>query len=199
MDRKLIDYLPRVTREIKEITAVIQAEDPEFQTAWAALETALDDQFVDSSTETGVSRWEGVLEIIPRATEDLGARKFSILTRLNEQLPYTIRTMIQQLESLCGAGSYSVELQNGTYTLSVKVSLAAKSNFDDVKALLDRTVPANIVIDLTLKYNQHINLTEFKHSELRLLTNYDLRNEVLNNGKRNTKLSFVKTASRRFL
>lgn len=199
MDRNLTDYLPNVMKDVKEITAILQVEQPEFSATWDAVEAALNDQFINSATENGVSRWESILKIIPKATEELDTRKFRILTRLNEQLPYTMRTLMQQLESLCGAGGYSVVLENAIYTVHVRVSLVAKSNFDDVKSLLDRTVPANIVIDLTLKYNQHINLAEFKHSELALLTHYDLRNEVLKNGKRNTQLSFEEATSRRFL
>lgn len=179
MDRNLIDYLPQVLKEVRELKLLLQSEQVEIANLWGSIDNALNDQFVIDATEYGVERWEKILGIIPKATEPLDARKFRILTRLNEQLPYTMRSLKQQLEALCGKDGYSIELYNDTYTIEVKVNLIAKSNFDDVDALLQRVVPANMVIDLSLLYNQHLTLGQFTHSQLGQHTHYDLRNEVI--------------------
>ncbi len=179
LDRNLIDYLPQVLKEVRELKLIFQSEQIEIEKLWDALENALNDQFVVDSTEYGVSRWEKILGIIPKATETLDARKFRILTRLNEQLPYTMRTLKQQLEALCGKDGYSIKLYNDAYTIEVKVNLIAKSNFDDVGALLQRVIPANMIIDLKLIYNQHLTLKQFTHAHLQTYTHNQLRSEVL--------------------
>lgn len=155
------------------------AENPEVSQLWSCLADALNDQFVESSTENGVERWEAILSIVPKGTETQEERKFRILTRINEQLPYTWRMLCQQLETLCGEDGYSVELDNGAFTLTVKIALIAKSNFWDVDAMLRRVAPANLVIDLSLKYNQHATLAGFTHEQLARYTHLDLREEVI--------------------
>ncbi len=54
----------------------------------------------------------------------------------------------------------------GAYTLTVKVALSAKSNFDDVDDLVRRIAPANLVIIVELKYNQYETLSKFTHRQL---------------------------------
>ena len=90
-----------------------------------------------------------------------------------------MKTLKQQLEALCGKDGYSIELYNDAYTIEVKVNLIAKSNFDDVDALLQRVIPANMIIDLRLIYNQHSTLKQFTHAHLQTYTHNQLRSEVL--------------------
>lgn len=179
-NRKLIEYLPEFLRDVKEYEAILTlAEQPEMVALWEAEENALNDQFVVDSTENGVSRWEKILGIIPKATDSLEMRKFSILTRTNEQLPFTLTTLNEQLKSLCGEDGYEVKLDAANYILSVKVALTAKSNFNDVNLLLKRVVPANMIIDLSLKYNQQNVISAFTHESLQNFTHEQLRNEVM--------------------
>lgn len=179
MDRNLLDYIPQVLKKVRELKLTFQSEQVEVEKLWGALEKALKDQFVVDATEYGVSRWEKILAIAPKATETLDTRKFRILTRLREQLPHTCTTLKQQLKALCGSDGYSLTLKNEIYTLEVKVNLIAKSNFDDVAALLHRVVPANMAIDLKLIYNPHATLSPFTHGQLQAFTHNRLRSEVL--------------------
>lgn len=179
MDRNLIDYLPQVLKEVKELKLIFQTEQSEVAELWVSVANVLNDQFVIYSTEYGVSRWEKILGIVPKATESLDARKFRILTRLNEQLPYTITTLKQRLEALCGSDGYSINLQNENYTVEVKVNLTAKSNFDDVNALLHRVIPANMIIDLKLIYNTWEVIKGFTWGYLKTKTWGEIKEEVL--------------------
>jgi hypothetical protein len=146
---------------------------------WSAIEDAINDQFVNDATENGVARWESILEIVPKGTETLEVRKFRIISRLNEQLPYTYGKLKQQLKTLCGEDGYALELLNNEYKLIVRVELTVKGKFNEVGSLLNRTVPANMIIDLSLIYNQHSLLSSFTHNQLSNYTHYKLRNEVI--------------------
>lgn len=178
-DLNLIEYLPYILHEIKEYKEIAKVENPELITLWQSVENVLNDQFIQSSTENGVKRWESILKVLPKGTDNLDERKFRILTRLNEQLPYSLKMLHQQLTTLCGEDGYSVELKNKEFTLSVKVALTAKSNFGDVDSLLHRIVPANMIIDLSLKYNQYSTLANFTYAQLANYTYDQLRNEVI--------------------
>jgi hypothetical protein len=179
MDRSLIDYLPQVLQTIREFKALINAEQPEASDLWAAFEDVMDDQFIREATENGISRWEKVLSIVPQATRTLDERRFLILAKINEQAPYSFNALKARLDSLCGADGYEVTVSNQTYTLTVKVALTAKNSFGDVSELLQRVVPANMVIDISLKYNQHQTLAAFTNVQLSNYTHYQLRNEVI--------------------
>lgn len=179
MDRVLIDYLPPVIQAMREMKAITDGQQDGISTLWDCVDAALNDQFVDTATENGINRWEKILAITPKGTETLDSRRFRVKARLNEQLPFTIPVLNQQLETLCGEDGYSVVMERGTYILYVKVSLVAKSNLDDVGDLLRRIVPAEIVIDLTLKYNTHEILSRFTHTQLSAYTHEQLRSEVL--------------------
>ena len=175
----LIDYLPLFLRSIRELRYITGAEQQEITDIYNAAKDVLDDQFVRSATVNGIRRWEQMLAIIPKATATLDERKFTILTRINEQPPFTVRTLDEKLKNLCGDEEYEIKLDAKSYLLEVSVGLEAKSKYDDVNALLKRIVPANIIINLGLKYNQHITLAAYQHNELASYTYKQLRNEVL--------------------
>jgi hypothetical protein len=181
LDREisLIDYLPGVLREVKEFKALSGSENPEVLKLWEELENVLDDQFINDSTINGLKRWENILKIKPLDTDTLSDRKFRILSRLNEQLPYTYNNLDAQLTLLCGKGGYRLNLDNREYALTVKVALTAKKKFSEVGNLLARVVPCNIVISLLLLYNQHKTLHQFTHTQLSKYSHKELREEVI--------------------
>lgn len=179
-ERNLIDYLPEFLKDVKEHKAILTlAEQPEMVDLFDAVDNALNDQFIVDATENGVLRWEKILNIVPKATATLDERKFTILTKMNEQSPYTMTTLKQKLSSLCGEDGYDVELDANNYILKVKIALEQSSNFMAVGELLKRIVPANMVIDLTLKYNKNQSFTDKTHKDLSVYTHYQLRNEVM--------------------
>lgn len=179
MDRKLIDYLPQVLKDVREYKSIVDAEEPELVDLWVALENALKDNFINDSTENGVLRLESILKIIPKAADTLGDRKFRIMARFNEQLPYTFRSLQERLTTLCGEDGYTCELFNDTYTLKVRIELVVKGQYDAVENLLKRIVPANLVIDLELRYNLYADLEPFTYDQLSNYTYDQLRNEVI--------------------
>lgn len=180
MDRKLINYLPYVVRDYAEFQGITGAEQPEFETAWAAADDLLANQFIKTAGNLGLSRWEKILGITPKGTDTLDDRRFRILTRINEELPYTLPQLRNILETLCGPGNYSADVAEGTYHLIVKIGLAAKNNFTDVESLLNRVVPQNLIVTLLQLYNTHAELGRFTHAQLAAHTHDQLRNEVLN-------------------
>ena len=141
MERNLMDYLPQFLRDYAEFQGIMGAEQPEFQRAWDEADALLDNQFVETAGELGLSRWEKILGIVPKGTDRLDDRRFRILTRINEELPYTLPQLKIMLETLFGKDHYSVVMEENSYILQVKVGLAAKNNFSDVESLLKRVTP----------------------------------------------------------
>ena len=93
----LTRHFPDVMKPIRQFQAIGKVENLEFQQLVRVLEDIQNSAFIEESPESGVKRWEEMLELIPKDTDDLGVRKFRILARMNERIPYTMTTLRPQL------------------------------------------------------------------------------------------------------
>lgn len=177
--KPVFQYLPPLFQEIREFQEIAAAEQQESDTLWAELDAAHDDLSILTATEQGLSRLEKPLGIVPKGTAAPDERRFVLLARYNEQLPFTRRVLNQQLENLCGPEGYSLTVSPAEKKADVLVALTAKANFEEVAALLERVLPCNMKIALGLKYNQHLLLAEYTHAGLAARTHNELRNEVM--------------------
>lgn len=153
LDRTLYDYLPGVLQEVREYKALCLGEQPEIYAIFEGIDLALKNMFVMPATEYGVKRWERLLNIIPPGNYTLEERKFAILARLGEFLPYTYRMLERLLTSLCGVDGFSIDLKHNLYSIQVNVKLAALNKAREVEKMLKRVIPANLVISLGIEYN----------------------------------------------
>lgn len=178
MDRQLIEYLPPFVQGYKEIKAIMNTEQVSAEKSWTDAENVLADQFVQDATENGVSRYEKLLGITPKATYTLDERKFNILARMNEKLPYTMKSLETALSSLCGENGYVLKLDTDKYEMIVKLALSNENNVEAVKNLLYKMIPANILQIVSL-FNTHFILSGFTHEQLAAHTHQQVREEIL--------------------
>ncbi|MEK5070245.1 putative phage tail protein [Sporosarcina sp. FSL K6-1508] len=178
----LISYLPSVLEEIKELVEIANVENPIINALWKEIENALNNQFVLTVNEdkNGATRYEKMLELKIPATDTIETRRFRILTRYQEQVPYSYKVLKQLLNSLLGENHYDLERNVAEKWLDVKIELTVKGQFDTVQLLLERITPQNMLLTVGLRYNQHIFFTKYTHGQMRSLTHDLLRSEVLN-------------------
>ena len=174
----MIEYLPLFMREFAELKAIMNAEQVTVEKSWVDADNVFADQFVQDATEKGVARYEKILGIKPKATYTLEERKFNILARMNEQLPYTVDQLHSSLTSLCGEEGYTLTMDHATYTLVVKLALGNENNVEAVIELLDKMTPANIVKKV-LMFNTHLLLSGYTHEQLAAFTHKQVREEVI--------------------
>ncbi|KAF5056857.1 hypothetical protein DSECCO2_363050 [anaerobic digester metagenome] len=178
---ELLKYWPEFLAELKEFQELAEAEQREISAAVQAVSEAPDNFFITTLTPAGAKRWEQMLELPVQEGGQIADRRFRILTKATEQRPFTFLRLKELMTTLCGEDGFTVAMV-GTYTLTVRVALTVKQNYDDVDTLLSRIVPENLIIDLSLLYNQHVTLSAFTHAQLAAYSHYRLRNEVLPNG-----------------
>lgn len=178
MERKLIDYLPVYMQEYKELQKIMETEQAEFELVWPEAENVLNNQFVEDSVNAGVLRMEAILNIIPKETDTLEERKFRVLVKLNEQLPYTMSTLKEQLQRMCGKDGFRIILNADKYLLSVKLALNNANNCQDVQDMLRRMVPANMIIAVSV-YNTYEMLSQHTHKQLAKYSHNKIREDVL--------------------
>lgn len=165
-------------REFGEIKAIMSAEQIDVENAWSNGDDVLNNQFVVDATEKGIARYEQILGIKPKANYTLDERKFNVLARMNEQLPYTMKQLHSSLASLCGAEGYALKMDNDIYTLIVKLALENENNVEAVVELLDKMTPANIVKKVML-FNTHLMLGDLTHEQLSAYTHKDIREAMI--------------------
>lgn len=178
MERQLKYYLPIFIQEYAEIGTIMAAEQVCIEEAWSGSENLLNDQFVVDATENGVKRWESILSMKPKGTYTLSERKFNILVKLKEQLPYTLATLKDSLSALCGEEGYFLKIDNDNYTITVRLALYNENNVTTVSELLDRTIPANMIKNVTL-FNTHSVLHAYTHEYLSQFTHKGVREQIL--------------------
>lgn len=179
MDRLLIEYLPEWLRDFKEIKILCGRQQMQAAQLWQAVEAVWDNNFIQTLDEYGCERWERMLGLQHKDTYTLEERRNNISGRLAEQRPFTYKGLKQMLSALCGPDGYTIELFPDTYTMVIKVQLKSKNMLADVKKLLGRIVPANVVVDADLMYNIYAFLHSYRYQQLRTYTNKQLREDVM--------------------
>lgn len=199
MERKLIDYLPYVVRDYDVLSAMMTGEQPEFDIAWAYADDLLKNQFIQTAGHLGLSRWEQILNIVPKGMDTLEDRRFRVLSMLNTHLPYTLPQLRLILSALCGPTNVKADIAAGSYTLEVRLRAVVQRYQGAVEALLERITPVNIVLRITQLFNEHRELSPFRHRELAVYTHYALRTENLAAGGNPTPHSMLSRCTHREL
>lgn len=149
-NKRIVDiniYWAEIVRDTAQFGQIAVAENPEFNRLSECIFRALEDSFIHSATEYGVSRWEKMLQIAPSSTDTLDDRKARVLTYLNLKLPYTWRVLKQLVEGVVGEGNVEMNLDNDTQTLTIDIP---DTHEETVRDLVSRVVPMNLDVQYKL-------------------------------------------------
>lgn len=170
IDRKLIDYLPPVLQSVMEFAAITGAQQPEIEAAWDALNLVMDNQFINTATEAGVTVWEKELNIVPLATDTLEDRKQRLKTAWTYGVVYTYNWLVNWLKTSCGESTHLPTINDYTLRVSLPVSVDYLHILDDMR----RYVAANVLIDPLILLSKikipHYTGLAFRHSIKQTLT-----------------------------
>ena len=151
MDRRLLDYLPPVLREVLEFQVISGAAEPEISIAWDALTLVLANQFLEDADENGVAMWEPELGIYPKDTDTLEVRKTRIKAMWNLELPYTVPWLRNWLVGICGPTGY--ELTVSEYVINIQLDYNtlpdANSLSTEILDMLLAVRPGNMLVLMT--------------------------------------------------
>lgn len=140
------NYWTRVVRDTAEFQQIAHALNPELNKLLSCIYRILKDAFISDATEYGVSRWEKILELPVAPTATLEERKVAILTYLSIRRPYTMRILKNMLAAIMSEDEYTLNLNNDTSTLTVK--LPDNAHRADVLLLMQRVLPQNLELNI---------------------------------------------------
>lgn len=156
MDRKidtkevdLLSYWMPLLRKIKEFKEIARTEEPELRYILEAIDRTLANMFIETADEYGVKRFENMMGLYPEEGDSLETRRFNVLIKWNDKVPYTEKELYNRLLSLCGsADKFTIEEHYKEYLLKVATHLGIAGAFDAVAKLLEDMLPCNLVLDL---------------------------------------------------
>lgn len=154
-DINLKGYLPDVIKNIKELQSIMESENIEIIDVLGNIEMIANNTFIDYMDEYGCSRWESILEIMPKASDSIDTRRLKIKSTLLGETPYTFNKVKQMLINICGKDNVSLHYGDEEYTLKVGLGLNVKEQYDYICKLLKEIIPANIYLDIWILYNTH--------------------------------------------
>lgn len=136
-------HLPPVLEDIEEFIEITKVENENFNRARIDLLALFKMRFVHDADEGGIARWEKMLKIKRRSTDDLELRRIRVLAKLNNKLPYTWRTLKRLLTSFYGEDRFKVFLDPQEYLLDIIIPSNA-INYYDLKKTLENMLPMNL-------------------------------------------------------
>ena len=145
MSKPLKDYLPPVLLTTCEFPLLCQGEQPEFDALAVGVTEVLDAQFVTTASLRGIERYEKIFGLVAKDTDTLEERRFAVLSKMNAQMPYTVRSLRRMLAALCGEDGYWLEIDHDSYNLLVKMPVQEPQKLQAVRDMLYAVVPANMV------------------------------------------------------
>ena len=144
----LISYLPAFMADYKEIDAALTAENPEFILVWKAADRVLQNEFIATADEYGISRFEKMLKILPFREDTLESRRARVQSRWFTTLPYTWRIFIQKLIALCGENNFIITKQFDFYRIDLEVQLELFGQLEELERLTETMLPCNMVVGI---------------------------------------------------
>ncbi len=179
MHKPLIEYLPPILQEVAEFRQIFDSETRVILSLESAGENLMENQFIETADEGAIAHYESIMGIVPRGTDTLEDRRFRVKNRMMGDLPYTFLALKKKLEMMCGKDGFVLTVNENAFSVKVLLELTAKNQYEDVKKILAEELPANMLMDIALRYNQHKKLSAKTHAFLADYTQTQIRNEVL--------------------
>lgn len=156
-DINLLSYWMPELRQLKEFKEIAKAEEPELRYLLEAIDRTLNNMFIETADEYGIKRFEDLMKIYPEEGESLETRRFNVLVKWNDKVPYTDKELFNRLLSICGdTDLFQITEHYKEYLIEVVTHLGVAGAFDTVTAMLQDMLPCNLVLDLknTLEANK---------------------------------------------
>lgn len=167
---RIVEYFPDVISKSEYMRNLANAEDLGLSLLKNNYDEIFKNLYVETATVDGIERYEQMLGILHKLDDSLEDRRVAILAKLNTRLPYTRRVLIQFFNNLVGADGYTLRIDYGRRMIFLKIELSRKNQVAAIARMLRQVLPANMMFDIKLKYNQVYMLKVFKPDELKTYT-----------------------------
>lgn len=182
-------FLPPVSRDSRDMQEIMRVENPEFILLWEIMADLLDNQFIPSMGELGLSHWEWILEVLPQDTDTIEDRRNRILRLLAGTRPYTVERLQEMLDATFGRGAVGVDLNENLYEIWFILSKEMRERSGEVINYSEPIVPKNLLLKTLVEEKVQTKSTVggglyLVDKEITILKprNYDISTTMYNGG-----------------
>lgn len=141
------EYYPDTLKDILEFNEISKVENANFSKVRLNILEIFSMRFVHEANEVGIARWEKMLKIKRRSSDDLEIRRMRILSKINNKLPYTWRTLHQLMTSFYGEDNYALNLDPQDFEIEILIPTGTQT-FNELINILEPMLPMNIKYEL---------------------------------------------------
>lgn len=153
---KLIEYYPLFLQDIREFKLISNIEDTELEKIQNKVEEILKEVIVNTAESYGLNRYEKIYNL-SNDTNDLTARKYNILAKINNRVPYTMNWLKNKLNNTIGKENYKINIDYNNYTLTVEILAVFKEVAEVLNKDLREQLPANLKVAVNLFQTEQCN------------------------------------------
>lgn len=161
------EYLPEIVQDTKQFQCLSEIEGEILQKEKDNKDSFIKDQWILTATQNGLMRRAKMLGISEKLGEDIEELRQRVLFRWNEHCPYTYYTLLNWLDGFCGAENYTCSLWYHEYRLQIILELKKKILQKEVNDVVRRMIPANLILEVFLRYNRYIDVKGILYSKLK--------------------------------
>lgn len=172
---EIASYRPDFINRFREFQALGVSEDIELKRLLESTQWLQEQLYFDTADHTGLGMMAQDIGVVFPADATLEDKRMITRMELASRVAYTKVTLKRMMDGLIGEENYSWRIDFANQTLWVRIDLARKNQRNALYKMLRRVIPACMVIDLDLRYNQLYMLTKFTIEELKQYTVLDLK------------------------
>lgn len=146
-------YVPPFLLKYSELKQLYESENPEFKKLNIEADNLLDNQFIGSTNEKGIARYEALLGISGMQEYSLEERQIKVYTAWIDDIPYTFNTLKERIERLCGKGNFTLLVNNIEHKVIITTHLEYQLQSEELERMLDIILPANMVLLITNSFD----------------------------------------------
>lgn len=162
-DIDIRSYVPPFLLKYSELKQLYESENPEFKKLNIEADKLLDNQFIGSTNEKGIVRYEALLGISGMQEYSLEERQIKVYTAWIDDIPYTFNTLKERIERLCGKGNFTLLVNNVEHKVIITTHLEYQLQSEELERMLDIILPANMVLLITNSFDNVLQ-TDFMYA-----------------------------------
>lgn len=162
-DIDIKSYVPPFLLKYSELKQLYESENPEFKKLNIEADNLLDNQFIGSTNEKGIARYEALLGISGMQEYSLEERQIKVYTAWIDDIPYTFNTLKERIERLCGKGNFTLLVNNVEHKVIITTHLEYQLQSEELERMLDIILPANMVLLITNSFDNTLQ-TDFMYA-----------------------------------
>lgn len=162
-DIDIKSYVPPFLLKYSELKQLYESENPEFKKLNIEADNLLDNQFIASTNEKGIARYEALLGISGMQEYSLEERQIKVYTAWIDDIPYTFNTLKERIERLCGKGNFTLLVNNVEHKIIITTHLEYQLQSEELERMLDIILPANMVLLITNSFDNTLQ-TDFMYA-----------------------------------